>query len=193
VAPEAAEDPTADVLPARLVFASIHMWRGGFDMLGRPVPHSEAEFVGSALHEFGHALGFQGHARLGRSIMVKETDAVRRAGQSLLAGRTFGDHTLRALYSVPSGSVVERVSVAADRTERVDRMMRIARERGFAGPYVRVGDLEGRIAWHDEAGTDYALRIYDVRRVLRAPETLSLRMTLATAAILEPDIGLEPD
>jgi len=186
VAPEAAEDRGASVLPARLVFASIHMWRGGFDMLGRPVPHSQAEFVGSALHEFGHALGFQGHVRLGRSIMVSETDAVRRAGQGLLAGKAFGDPTLRALYAVPSGSVVERVSVAAHRTERFDRMARIARERGFAGPTVRVGDLAGRIAWRDAAGVDYALRILDVRRVLRAPETLSLRTTIATAQLLEP-------
>jgi hypothetical protein len=187
VAPEAAEDPAASVLPARLVFASIQLWRGGFDMLGRPVSHSHAEFVGSALHEFGHALGFQGHARLGRSIMVKETDAARRAGRSLLAGRAFSDHTLRALYAVPSGVVVKRVSVAAHRTERVDRMTHIARERGFEGPTVRVGDLDGRIAWRDEAGSVYALRIFDVRRVLRAPESLSLRTTVATARILEPD------
>jgi hypothetical protein len=187
VAPEAAEDREASVLPARLVFASIYLWHGGFDMLGRPVSHSQAEFVGSALHEFGHALGFQGHARLGRSIMVKETDAVRRAGRSLLAGKAFGDHTLRALYAVPSGTVVKRVSVTAHRTERVDRMTRIARERGFAGPYVRVGDLDGRIAWRDGVGTDYALRIFDVRRVLRAPETLSVQTTVATAEILEPN------
>jgi hypothetical protein len=187
VAPEAAEDGAASVLPARLVFASIHLWRGGFDALGRSVSHSHAEFVGSALHEFGHALGFQGHARLGRSIMLKETDAARRAGQSLLAGKAFGDHTLRALYAVPPGTIVKRVTVAAHRTERVDRMTRIARERGFEGPYVRVGDLDGRIAWRDEAGTVFALRIFDVRRVLRAPETLSLRTTLASAQILEPD------
>jgi len=186
VAPEAAEDREADVLPARLVFASIHLWRGGFDSLGRPVPHSQAEFVGSALHEFGHALGFQGHVRLGRSIMVRETDAVRRAGQGLLAGKAFGDRTLRALYAVPSGSVVERVSVSAHRTERFDQMARIARERGFAGPTVRVGDLAGRIAWRDAAGVDYALRIFDVRGVLRAPEALSLQPTVATAQILEP-------
>jgi hypothetical protein len=186
VAPEAAEDREANVLPARLVFASIYLWRGGFDALGRPVPHSPAEFVGSALHEFGHALGFQGHVRLGRSIMLEETDAVRRAGQRLLAGKAFGDPTLRALYAVPSGSVVGRVSVDAQRTEPVDRMLRIARERGFAGPTVRVGDLDGRIAWRDAEGATYALRIFDVRRLLRAPESLSLQTTIATARILAP-------
>jgi len=119
--------------------------------------------------------------------MVKETDAARWAGQSLLAGKAFGDHTLRALYAVPSGTVVKRVSVTAHRTEGVDRMTRIARERGFAGPYARVGDPDGRIAWRDGQGSVYALRISDVRRVLREPETLSLRATRATAQILDPD------
>jgi hypothetical protein len=186
VEPEAVEDREASVLPARLVFASIFMWRGGFDMLGRPVPHSQAEFIGSALHEFGHALGFQGHAHLGRSIMVKEHDVVRRAGERLLAGKAFGDHTLRALYAVPSGTVIKRVPVAAHRTERVDRMTRIARDRGFTGPFVRVGDLDGRIAWRDRVGTDCALRIFDVRTVLRSPETLWVRTTAATSQILGP-------
>ena len=52
---------------------------------------------------------------------------------------------------------------------------------------------DGRIAWRDAAGAEYALRIFDVRRVLRAPETLSLRTTLATAQILEPDWIPEAD
>lgn len=192
VGPEAVGDREMSVLPARLVFASIHMWRGGFDMLGRPVSHSRAEFVGSALHEFGHALGFQGHARLGRTIMVKERDAARRAGQRLLAGKAFGDHTLRALYAVPSGTVVKRVPVAAHRTERVDRMTRVARDRGFAGPFVRVGDRDGRIAWRDGVGTDYALRIFDVPGVLRSPETLWVQTTVATSRILDPDLPFSP-
>jgi hypothetical protein len=186
VEPEAVEDREASVLPAQLVFASIFMWRGGFDMLGRPVPHSQAEFIGSALHEFGHALGFQGHAKLGRSIMVREHDVVRRAGARLLAGKAFGDQTLRALYSVPSGTVIKRVPAPAHRTEPVDRMARIARDRGFSGPFVRVGDLDGRIAWRDEVGTDYALRIFGVRRVLRSPDTLWVQATVATSEILHP-------
>jgi hypothetical protein len=186
VAPEALPAGSASILPARLVFASIHLWRGGFDNLGRPDPHSHDEFVGSALHEFGHALGFQGHAYLGRTVMVKEKDAVRRAARSVLQDDSFADHTLRALYAVPSGTVVKRAAVDPYRTEPVDRMLDLARRRSFTGPFVRVGDLDGQLAWRDQAGADYALRIFGVRKVLRAPETLWIRATLATSLLLDP-------
>jgi len=172
-------------VPARLVFASIYLWRGGFDPIGRPVPHSQAEFAGSALHELGHALGFQGHAQLGRTVMVKELDAARRAGQHLLAGRPFEDHTLRALYAVPSGSVVKRAAVPARRTERVGTLSRIAAQRGLDGPWVRVGDVDGQIAWRDASGGEYALRIFDVRAVLRQPATLALWPTVPTLELLD--------
>ena len=173
-----------DVVPARLVFASIHMWRVGFDAAGRKVPYSNAEFLGSALHEFGHALGFQGHASVGRSVMVRETDVSRRSGVSLAKGNRFGDDTLRALYAVPNGTVVKRVPVPASRTDRFDRMVAISAEREFVGPFARVGDIDGQIAWRREPGFEYALRIYDVRSVLRDPAKLWLSPTIATSGLL---------
>jgi hypothetical protein len=188
VAPEARlAVEAARVLPAKIVFASIHMWRGGFDVIGRPVPHSMAEFVGSALHEFGHALGFQGHAAVGGSIMVKEHDAARRAGQRLLKGRPFADPTLRALYALPSGTVVKRAVVGTYRTETVDRLARLAPKRGIAGPFVRVGDRDGFLAWRDGPANRYRLRIPDVRKVLREPQTLWVEANSATFELLDPE------
>jgi len=187
VAPEALAMQSANVLPAKLVFASIHLWRGGFDRLGRPDPHSQDEFIGSALHEFGHALGYQGHASVGRTIMVKETDATRWAARSVLKGEPFSDHTLRALYALPSGTVIKRVTIAAYRTDTVDRMAQYASERGLAGPFVRVGDLDGFLAWRGETGHPYVMQVRDVRKVLRDPDTLWVQVPLAVSELLDAD------
>jgi hypothetical protein len=154
--------------------------------MGRKVPHSNAEFLGSALHEFGHALGFQGHATVGRSVMVRETDVSRRLGVSLAKGRPFADETVRALYAVPNGTVVKRVPISMSRTDRFDRMVAIAAERDLRGPYVRVGEPNGQVAWRRESGFEYRLRIYDVRRVLREPATLWLSPTMRTSELLDP-------
>jgi hypothetical protein len=174
-------------LPAKIVFASIHIWRSGFDAIGRPVSYSEPVFVGNALHEFGHALGFQGHAALGGSIMVKEHDVVHRAGRKLLAGKPFADPTLQALYALPSGSVIKRAAVGKYRTDSVDRLARLASERGIAGPFVRVGDLDGFLAWRDGPETRYLLRIPQVRKALREPQTLRIEPTREVYELLDPE------
>jgi len=187
VSPEVFEGEMGDVLPAQLVFASIHLWRGGFDNLGRPVAHSHSEFLGTALHEIGHALGFQGHVSVGRSVMVKETDKVERAGVGRGAGRAFSDATLRALYALPSGSVVRRVPAQGYQTAPVDRMAALAREHAFSGPFVRVGDVDGGLIWRDTNGTRFAMKVEDVRGVLRGSRMLWLEPTLATSELLDHD------
>ncbi|MBW2289907.1 MAG: hypothetical protein JRG90_19060 [Deltaproteobacteria bacterium] len=185
VSPAVFESEMGEVLPARLVFASIHLWRAGFDNLGRPVEYSRAEFLGSALHELGHALGFQGHVRVGRSVMVKETDQVERAGVGHDKDRAFSDATLRALYALPSGAVVQRVPVKGYQTAPVDRMAALARKHDFSGPFVRVGDVDGGLLWRDPSGTRFAVRVDDVRGVLRGSQMLWLEPTIATTELLE--------
>jgi hypothetical protein len=171
--PAALEAPAGDVLPASLAFVSIHLSRTGRDRVGRRVPWSREERIGALLHEMGHALGFQGHAQRG-SIMAASVDEARRAGRGLMAGGAFEDATLRALYAVPSGSVLGRTRVGVERTVSVDRMGPLARSRGLAGPYAQVGDRVARILWRDAHGVAFAVRLWDPRQALRHPASLAL-------------------
>lgn len=167
-------DPTVPVLDARISYASILLSRRGRDAVGREVAWSRPERLGALLHELGHALGFQGHLRRGDGVMAASVDRVRRAGQRLLDGEPFEDATLRALYALPSGVVVGRAQVGARRTDPVERMAALARHRGLVGPVVQVGDRAGRLVWYDEAGTSFALKIWNLDEVLRRPGALAL-------------------
>jgi hypothetical protein len=164
---------TPDVLPARLVFASIHMAR------------DDPRLAGTALHELGHALGFQGHASRGRTVMVRETDAVRLAGERVVAGKAFDDAAVGALYAVPSGTVVGRLPLGKGRTSAVDRLIAIGRQRGWIGPLVRVGDEEGRIGWLDPRGRAVSLRLSGLRQALRDPSRLAIDPSRRAQQVLE--------
>lgn len=166
---------TPDVLPARLVFASIQMAR------------DDPRLAGTALHELGHALGFQGHAARGRTVMVSATDAVRLAGERLMAGKAFEDAALGALYAVPSGSVVGRLPLAPRQTAPVDRLIALGRRRGWIGPLVRVGDEEGRIAWIDPEGREIKLLLSGLRQALRDPERISIEPSARARQVLEAE------
>ncbi len=136
------------------------------DPLGRRVELSPAELAGSALHELGHALGFQGHVRIGSSVMRRQVDEARRAGRRLLAGAVFSDPALSALYAVPSGSVVGRLALPHGRTRPVDRLLALARAGALVGPIARMGDLEGQILFRSEGGAAYAIWLRGVAAAL---------------------------
>ena len=167
---DCALDPLAaghgEQIVARLVFASIELCSETRDSLGRRVPLSDAELAGSALHELGHALGFQGHVRVGASAMRRPVDEARRAGRRLLAGEAFRDSALGALYAVPSGVVVGRVALPAGRTQPVDRLLALARSGALVGPLARMGDLEGQILFRDPDGAAYAIWLRGVAPAL---------------------------
>ena len=204
---DCAVDPRAetrgDRLPARLVFASIHLRLEWTDPLGRRVPLEPADLAGTALHELGHALGFQGHVRTGESAMRYQVESTRRAGRRLLAGEVFRDETLRALYSVPSGEVVGRLALAPGRSQPVDRLLALARTGALTGPVARMGDTEGQVLFRDPDGAAYAIWLRGVAAALagkpqdlvvlpgpRAERLLSLRFrpggTLARAQPARP-------
>ena len=169
----ASQQSGAGVDRAELVRARIRIARiTNQDTQGHQRPLSAAELSGTALHELGHALGFQGHARHGDTVMVRETERIAHAGKGLLAGDGFRDPSLRALYALPSGAVVASAPVDRCRTDLVDRMARVAEENHLDGPFVRVGESAGRIFWRDDKGTDYGLVIAKVREALRDPAKL---------------------
>jgi hypothetical protein len=162
-----------DVTGAALALARIRIARiTNPDTQGHQRPLTDAELAGTALHELGHALGFQGHARQGDTVMVREVEKIARAGRTLLADGGFGDASLRALYALPSGAVVASVPVDRCRTDLVDRMARVAETNHLDGPFVRVGESAGRIFWRDAQGAEYGLVIAKLREALRDPAKL---------------------
>lgn len=162
-----------DPLPAHVVFASIHLARG------------DPRLAGTALHELGHALGFQGHPRpaqrwRGRprpsqTVMARDTEAVRLAGERVLAGKPFADATLAALYALPSGTVLERLPLGEAATRPVDRLLALGRRRAWIGPLLRVGDDEGRLAWLDSAdGRAATVHLGALEQARTRPERLAI-------------------
>jgi hypothetical protein len=164
----------ADVLSAEIVFARISLRRSDRDALGRRVPLRDEEILGSALHELGHALGYQGHARRGTTVMWSSVDHVRQTGRRVLEGRGFEDAALEALYRVPSGVVVGRRDLPEGRTDRIDRLRALAPQLGLTGPFVRVGDHAARISWLDADGVAHGFLVAGLREALSKPESLNL-------------------
>jgi hypothetical protein len=163
------------VLEARLVGAQISLRREDEDVRGHRIPLSPEEFLGSSVHELGHALGFQGHARGSGSVMVRNVEAVRRTGRRLLAGEAFWDATLEALYRVESGIVVGRSPLPEGRTDPIDRLFAIAETHGMVGPVVRVGDHSARISWWDADALRLSVHVPRLPAVLLDPNTLRLQ------------------
>jgi hypothetical protein len=167
------EDPVpegAAALAAELVAATLRVSRRTApDWRGASRPLSAAELRGVLLHEFGHALGFSGHARRGHTVMVRELGAVRRAGAALIAGEPFRDATLQALSGRPNGQILRRESVDAWRTDGVDRMMALAKEHALDGPFLRTGETRTRIYWSDHRGIEYGLVLVNLVKTLRNP------------------------
>lgn len=172
-------------VPARLTGASIRLRRVQINQLGREIPLTPAELVGSALHELGHALGYSGHAESGNTVMLHSVDAVRRAGRRLLAGQAFHDPTLRALYQVPSGIVVGRADLRRGESREIDALRLLAVELVLRGPYVNVGDDVARIAWRRPEGDDYPFLIYGPREAAQHPEKILIFPAQRTRVLLE--------
>ncbi len=169
----AAQPAGGERLAAQLVRASIELRVENLDPLGRRVALSDAELAGSALHELGHALGFQGHVRVGSSVMRFQVDSVRSAGRRLLAGEPFQDAALSALYAVPSGVVVGRLPLPPGRTQPIDRLLALARSGALVGPIARMGDLEGQILFRDESGAALSIWLRGVAAALAGdPDSL---------------------
>ena len=160
-------------LDAGMVAASIQLGR------------NDPRLVGSALHELGHALGFQGHPRRGDSIMLR--DAKRLLATSVRVGRggDFSDATLAALYALPSGTVLARLPLPSGRSAVLDRLAEIASQQGWRGPRLQVGDNAARIGWHDADGAWVFVRITGLRAALEDPGKLVIEAGESAARWLD--------
>lgn len=181
--PDASDTP----VDAELQHASIQLWRSYPDLLGRPVPVSETELVGAALHELGHALGFPGHVGSGGSVMSGhgQIDAARRWGRRVEAGETLEAPTLAALYAVPSGARVGWMPLERGQLARAAQLRRRAVGAGLRGPWVRVGAVSARLLYRDDPGSSYAAVVLDWAAALRDPARFQAHLNRRARLLLD--------
>lgn len=161
--------PAGRVARAHLVAADVEVSTVvGPDWRDHVRPASPAELAGTVLHELGHALGFAGHPASG-DPMVLESEADRRFGRRILAGRPVHSAALSALYALPSGTVLVRSPVDAWRTEVVDRLRAIASREGAQGPFARAGDTAAAVFWREPDGALLEVLVPELASLRRDP------------------------
>jgi len=164
------EPPTARLVGARARIArEAPPTEGGGSAPRDPRVLSDEERVGVFVHELGHLLGFQGHAVSG-TVMASGREGARVAGGRVARGRALDDSTLSALYALPEGTVLARTEIAPVRTAELDRLGRLATERGWEGPRLRVGDRSARIFWRDADGAEFGFVLVNLEETLRLPD-----------------------
>ncbi|MGH0028774.1 MAG: hypothetical protein ACQGVC_03215 [Myxococcota bacterium] len=176
-------------LAAALVHAQVALQRSNESVLGKAVPLGPDEWLGALIHELGHALGFQGHLQSGAGPMVRNVEQVRAVGARVRRGETLEAPTLRALYALPSGSVLRRDRLPAGRTADLDRLAGLADAAGYRGPFVRVGDRAARLEWRHRSGRYVSAWLPGLARVVRSPGALEIVPDPLAAAWLA---GLAP-
>jgi Matrixin len=150
-----------DQLDARLVSAQIDLRRDERDPWGKPIELAANQLLGSAAHELGHALGLQGHARSGKTVMVREALSVQKIGEKLndeKKPKPLQEPAMQALYSLPSGTVIERRALAPGATKAIDAIATRARAQGATRATVRVGDHSAAVRWGSGSDLVYYLR-----------------------------------
>ena len=161
-------------LPAGLVTARVALRRAQLDFRGHAVALDEAQQLGALLHELGHALGYQGHATQGDTVMLRTVERVRDVGRHVLGGGAFHDDTLAALYRVPSGSVVARMPLAPGKSEPVDRLAGLSAREGDGSLWLRIGDRAGRISALTPPDQVFQVYLRGLPDALRDPARLLL-------------------
>jgi hypothetical protein len=168
-----------DRLRARLVSAQIELRRAERDAWGKVVELAANQLLGSIAHELGHALGLQGHAQGGKTVMVRETFAVAKIGEKLndeKKPKPLQEPAMQALYSLPSGTVIERRRLAAGATAAIDAIEQRGRAQGAQRVQVRVGDRTAAVRWG--AGPDLVYYLKEPAKVLEGDLDFEDALTL---------------
>jgi hypothetical protein len=152
---------TGERIEARLVSAQIDLHRAERDPWGKPVELAANQMLGSAVHELGHALGLQGHAEGGKTVMVRETYTIEKIGEKLndeKKPKPLQEPEMQALYSLQTGTVIERRALAPGATKAIDAIAARARAQGAARATVRVGDRGALVRWGPGPDLAYYLK-----------------------------------
>lgn len=159
--------------------AWIRMRLARFDVIGRPRPASDAEWIGALMHELGHAVGFPSHVAFGFSPVGREEGRLRLLGERALAGEAIEAPTLAALYRLSPGTRLGTAPLDA-RGEAVlaDWLARVAAQRARAGagqgPFSTVGGRSARLVWRWSDGVAIELRFPDWTRELQAGAPITI-------------------
>ena len=117
--------------------------------------------------------------------MGKDRSQLLRTGEHVRKGGNFRDATLAALYSVPSGTVVARLSLPEGLTEPIDRLLLIAAREGWRGPFLRAGDTEGLVSWRTRSGREINVLLRGLGVALSEPGRLVLEPSPEALRVLQ--------
>ena len=142
----------AGPVSGEVVDAEIRIRARRVDAVGRARVLTEEEWVGALMHELAHALGFQGHAAVGDSVLVLARDALRRAGRRALAEESIELGPLTDLYALPPGRRLAIPALTPASRAWLDRIsQRILQRKGegvaVSGPWASVGDRAAHLEW----------------------------------------------
>jgi hypothetical protein len=89
---------------------------------------------------------------VGETVLTGNRFEVTRRGRAILRGDAQADPNLRALYAIPSGSLLKVKPLAAEQTALIDGFVAMAEDKGYTGPLLRVGDQSARLLWQGAQG-----------------------------------------
>lgn len=156
----------------------------------RTEPVEPEEWIGALLHEFGHALGFAGHAAVGDSLVLREEGRLRVFGRRVLAGQDLSAPNLTALYALEPGQLLGEVAVSERGQQWIHRVTSLVEARtallGPArGPVASAGDRAARLRWEWPGGLGLELRFPAWTRELREGLPLTVVPGPQTQRILD--------
>lgn len=129
-------------------------------------------WIGAMLHELGHALGFQGHAVVGDSLVQLEQSRLRALGRRVMEGAPIPVPNVRALYALPPGTRLGEAGLSPAAEGVVSEVAdAVAARIATDGPPVAsvsvAGDHHARLVWRWRTGRPIVLRFPNWTESLR--------------------------